>query len=134
MLSPGSSLLFDLGLARQSLLGPIAIIALMALGSLYFTLRRKPVVKPRPKVLRTPGDWLSRKEIFKPGGRYRVREGVEDSRFASGDVLIFEDTAYSHYDNTHFYRFTIEGNGKTTWTLHDDEPCDGWKRFFEALA
>lgn len=77
-----------------------------------------------------------------PGDRVRVRETFEryGQRFTGGDVLRFEQTWYSRYDDADVYTFRNEAGDQLDWyvynpRINDLERPDGpeWRERFQHL-
>jgi hypothetical protein len=78
----------------------------------------------------------SRRHIFDVGMRVRVKKGYSSgsSNFSPGETLVFDSDGYSYYDNCFVYQFRSETDGQEkAWFLHEDQPTELWKTYFELL-
>ncbi|WP_395753179.1 hypothetical protein [Prosthecobacter sp.] len=73
---------------------------------------------------------------FQRGHGYRVKKtfaALRDS-FTEGEVLIFQDSAYSRYDSITGYFFRQTGKeGLRVWDVDDDAEDGLWRQFFEEI-
>lgn len=78
----------------------------------------------------------SRIHWFKVGRLYRVLRAIKTRTdcFEVGELVTFQGTSYSRYDESSGFLFknTLDGELKA-WYLHDDEP-DNSKVYFEELG
>ncbi len=87
----------------------------------------------------TPDDTPVRRTLFAVGARYRALQDYSvatsvRSQFGSGDILTFKSVSYSRYDGMHAYIFQASDGTDKDWLLHDTQPIDTWKTFFELVA
>ena len=79
-----------------------------------------------------------RRNIFEVGKRYRVLVDCEFRRdrlyqFRAGAVLVFRQDYYSPYDGESSYAFRTDSGGELHWCLHDTEPDDRWRSYFQRV-
>jgi hypothetical protein len=79
-----------------------------------------------------------RQNIFEAGKRYLVLVDCEFRRnkvyqFWAGAVLIFFQDHYSPYDSESSYAFRTESGEELYWCLHDTEPDDKWRTYFQKV-
>lgn len=111
-----------------------AILLIGALLWLVLPMRRPIAPRPAEPPNAVSSEWDSRKTLFTPGAHYRVKQSFQSfGTWTTGEELIFNSVAYGAYENTHFYSFTVVGNGERTWRLNDAEPAESWKQYFEPL-
>src|SRR5437762_2173836 len=76
--------------------------------------------------------------IFSPGYRYRVKQSFKSgptSAFVTGEVLIFDRDAFSHYDDSFVYVFRTEGGCEIKeWWLPEGQPKELWQQYFDPLT
>lgn len=74
-------------------------------------------------------------EPFTVGKSYRVRRSFSAMRddFREGEVLKFNERAYSRYDGIAGYFFTDENETIRSWDVRDEDSVDVWSELFEAL-
>jgi hypothetical protein len=71
--------------------------------------------------------------MFHKGQSYRVRKDfVNGSEFFSGEVLIFNQEAYSRYDSAEVFEFLDSAGRIKLWLLSDSDSFD-WRDFFEPI-
>ena len=78
-----------------------------------------------------PSTW--RKVPFTKGRSYRVRKSFKALRavFQEGEILRYDNDAYSLYDAcTGFFFFDSEGKIRS-WDVRDDQSIDVWPELFE---
>ena len=68
-------------------------------------------------------------------GRYaRFRTRHKFGKFSEGEILAFVREFYSHYDSTTIFHFrNVQTEEVKEWWLHDDEPIESWKDYFEVV-
>ncbi|MEW8187596.1 MAG: hypothetical protein AB2794_21605 [Candidatus Thiodiazotropha endolucinida] len=69
---------------------------------------------------------------FIEGKKYKVIKDFHQSQsiFKAGEILIYVNSEYSHYDNSTIFFFKAKGDHPKTWWLHDDEPIEEYKKLF----
>jgi hypothetical protein len=77
------------------------------------------------------------KAIFIPGVRFRVKQDFKSgptSKFAMGEIVVYDREAYSPYDNRTVYVFRGEaGNDVKEWWLPDGQSQHLWREYFEPV-
>jgi hypothetical protein len=79
-----------------------------------------------------------RQHSFVEGESYRVIADCDVSlervyQFRNGEVVVFGRDYYSHYDGLSVYSFRSQTGEERFWALHDDEPGDKWRTYFERV-
>jgi Arc/MetJ-type ribon-helix-helix transcriptional regulator len=72
---------------------------------------------------------------FEKGHRYRViaeAPGWNDS-LNVGEVITYERSTWSRYDEATIYIFRSNENKERTWILRDDDSLESWRRVFEPV-
>jgi hypothetical protein len=70
---------------------------------------------------------------FIVGARYRSKKDFPGFSGPLGEILVFEHDSYSRYDNCSGYEFRSLSGENRVWWLHDDEPMDSWREYFESI-
>jgi len=74
--------------------------------------------------------------IFNIDTHYRVKKSFMSwqSTFIAGEVLDFVRDYYSRYDSSFVFQFKSRSDGQEKfWHLHEDDPKDTWKQYFEPI-
>lgn len=85
--------------------------------------------------LTSPTDGDSRRNLFAPGTRYRVKTDLAQGRgrFLIGELLTFARADYSRTDSAMVYCFQRSDGSAVDWWLPDCEPPENVQRIFEPL-
>ncbi len=71
---------------------------------------------------------------FIVGQPYRVKKHFTsgNSTFIEGEILLYKQEYYSHYDSSAVYQFQKKELGESKeWWLHDNENLETWNDHFE---
>jgi hypothetical protein len=71
-----------------------------------------------------------------PGHRYRVKQNFKSgpSMFIAGEILVFERSTFSPYDNCFVYVFQGESGAETKeWWLSESQSKESWRQYFEVV-
>ena len=75
-----------------------------------------------------------RKHPFKKGALYRVTKNFSSlDDFNEGEVLKYEDSSYSRYDETSGFSFIDDAGKRRRWDVHDRDSLEIWRERFEVL-
>lgn len=71
---------------------------------------------------------------FQPGHLYLTLVAVPslplDESLISDEILIYEQSGYSRYDNCSVYAFVTNDGQRRTWWLNDETPLKSWRGVF----
>ena len=87
--------------------------------------------------MRTTTNTSWRTSPFIVGATYRVRHDFQAHRgvFHAGEILTYEDDAYSIYDSCTGYFFSLpDAPNGCVWDVYDDEDPTIWPDLFELVA
>lgn len=74
---------------------------------------------------------------FDVGGRYRVLESPplpSSAGFTPGEVLTYQGSGYSHYDEASIHYFLTRDGQTREWWLFDDVPIEHGRTLFRSEA
>jgi len=66
-----------------------------------------------------------------PGMRYVARNSLspasESEQLVVGEVVVYEGSCYSWYDEASVFRFVTDSGERRSWYLSDSQPVESWK-------
>ncbi|AOS45956.1 hypothetical protein Verru16b_03047 [Lacunisphaera limnophila] len=72
---------------------------------------------------------------FKKGATYRVKKAFSSlDDFSEGEVMKFEESSYSRYDEMSGFTFIDKEGKRRRWDIHDQDSIEIWRKLFEEVG
>lgn len=73
-----------------------------------------------------------KKDIFVTGKKYLAKKNFENaiSKYVKGEILIFNQSKYSPYDDCFVYEFNNLSGDKKIWISPAESSNNDWEEFF----